>query len=108
MWKIFTGVLEKYLWTYGKRETVAGWTEGLQRTEQGNQTSDNDRKNGNEKLQKGIANLSVDWIDYNNANDMAPPTYILTYPRIFKVANNIRNITEKSMTNWKVDLTSGR
>ena len=52
--------------------------------------------------------MSVVWIDYTKAYDMAPHTWILQWIKIFKVANNIRSVIEKSLENWKVELTSGR
>ena len=54
-----------------------------------------------------MTNLSVAWIDYKKTYDRAPHTWILQGLKIFKVADNIRNLTEKSMKNWKVELTSG-
>ena len=38
---------------------------------------------------------------------MVPNTWILQCLKIFKVAENVRNVIEKSMKNWKVKLTSG-
>ena len=46
-----------------------------------------------------MTNLSVGWIDYMKAYVMVPDTWILQCLKIFKVANNTRNVIEKSMKN---------
>ena len=51
-----------------------------------------------------MTNLNVAWIDYKKAYNMIPHTWILQYLKIFKVAN-MRNLIEKSMKTWKVELT---
>ena len=51
--------------------------------------------------------LSVAWIDCTKVYDMVPYTWILQCPIIFKVANNTRNVIEKSVKSWKVELASG-
>ena len=48
--------------------------------------------------------LSIVWIDYKKANNMVPRTWIRQYLKIFKVADNKRNVFEKSMENWNVEL----
>ena len=53
-----------------------------------------------------MTNLSVAWIDYTKVYDMVPHTWILQCLKISKVANNISNVIEKSVKNWKVELTS--
>ena len=54
-----------------------------------------------------MTNLSVPWIDYKKAYDMVPQPSILQCLNILKVADNIRNVIEKSIKNCKVELTSG-
>ena len=39
-------------------------------------------------------------------NDTVLHTWILQYFKIFKVTANTRNVIEKSMRNWKMELTS--
>ena len=55
-----------------------------------------------------VTNWSVAWIDYKNAYDMVPHTCSLQCLKIIKAADNIRNVIENPMKNWKVELTSGR
>ena len=54
-----------------------------------------------------MTHLSDAWIAYKKVYDMVPNTWILQCLKIFKVAENVRNVIEKSMKNWKVKLTSG-
>ena len=56
---------------------------------------------------KRMTHLSIVWIDYKKAYNMVPHTWIRQCLKIFKVADNKRNVFEKSMENWKVGLTSG-
>ena len=56
---------------------------------------------------KRITNMNIAWIDYKKAYDMVPHAWILQCLKILNVADNIRNMIEKSMRNWKVELTSG-
>ena len=48
--------------------------------------------------------LSIVWIVYKKAYNMVPRTWIRQCLKIFKVAGNKRNVFEKSMENWKVEL----
>ena len=54
-----------------------------------------------------MTHLSDAWTDHKKVYDMFPHTYILQCLKIFKVTNNIRNVIEKSMRNWKVEVTLG-
>ena len=53
-----------------------------------------------------MTNLNATWIDhayaYKNAYDMVPHTWILHYFKIFNVADDIRNVIEKTIKNWKL------
>ena len=46
------------------------------------------------------------WVDYRNAYDMVPHSWIIESLKLAQVAPNIIEFIEKSMTNWKTDLTS--
>ena len=55
---------------------------------------------------KNMTHLSDAWIAYKKVYDVAPHTCILQCLKIVKVTNNVRHVIEKSMKNWKVELTS--
>ena len=62
---------------------------------------------GTKNCKRSMKNSSGAWINYKNACGTVPHTWILQCLKIFKVTNNIRNVTEKSMKSWNVELTSG-
>ena len=51
-------------------------------------------------------NLAMAWVDYRKAYDMVPHSWIIESLKLAQVAPNIIEFIEKSMTNWKTDLTS--
>ena len=51
-------------------------------------------------------NLAMAWVDYKNAYDMVPHSWIIACLRLYRVSDNVVNFKERSMTNWKVQLTS--
>ena len=52
-----------------------------------------------------MTNLSFTWIDYKKTYVMVSYTWILLGFKVFKVADNIRYVIEKTMKNLKVELT---
>ena len=52
-------------------------------------------------------NLTMAWIDYKKADDMAPHSWIIECLDLFQVADNIKSLLVNSMEKWKVMLYSG-
>ena len=46
------------------------------------------------------------WIDYKKAYDFLPHSWIDECMEMFGIAENARNLLEKSMEQWKLSLTS--
>jgi len=44
------------------------------------------------------------WIDYKNANDMVPDSWILESVTLVGIAENIKRLLKNSMGNWKTEL----
>ena len=59
---------------------------------------------GNCKNRK--VNLAMAWIEYRKAYDMFPHSWILECMRLTGVSEDIMQMVEKSMQNWKTMLTS--
>ena len=55
---------------------------------------------------KRHTNLGMAWIDYKEAYDMVPHSWILESLELANVADNVINFITRSMRNWNVDLTS--
>ena len=46
------------------------------------------------------------WVDYKKAYDMVPHSWIIECLEMAQVAGNIISFLQKSMVNWKTELTS--
>ena len=51
-------------------------------------------------------NLAMAWVDYKKAFDMVSHSWIIESLKIAQVAGNIIPFLQKSMVNWKTELTS--
>ena len=47
------------------------------------------------------------WIDYKKAYNMVPQSWILRCLKMYKIPDQVVQFIEKTMENWKVDLTAG-
>ena len=53
-------------------------------------------------------NFAMAWIDYKKACNMAPQSWIIDGLKLYKVSDEIIKFVEKTMKNWKVELTAER
>ena len=47
------------------------------------------------------------WIDYKKAYDMVPQSWIINCLKMYKISHETINFIEKTMKNWRVELTVG-
>ena len=52
-------------------------------------------------------NLSMAWIDYKNAYDMVPQSWIINCLKIYKISHEVINFIERTMKTWRMELTAG-
>ena len=52
-------------------------------------------------------NQAMALIDYKNAYDMVPQSWIINCLKIYKISDEVINIIEKIMTIWRVEMTAG-
>ena len=52
-------------------------------------------------------NLAMAWIDYKKAYDMVRQSWIINCLKMYKISHEIINFIEKTMKNWRVELTAG-
>ena len=52
-------------------------------------------------------NLAMAWIDYKNANDMVPPSWIINCLKMYKISSEVINFIEKTMKTCWVELRAG-
>ena len=60
-----------------------------------------------EEVKSRNENLAMAWIDYKEAYDMVPHSWIIECLDLFGVAENIKSLLANSMEKWKVMLCSG-
>ena len=53
-------------------------------------------------------NLAMTWIDYKNAYDMVPQSWIMKCFKMYKISDEVINFIEKTMKTLRVELTAGR
>ena len=46
------------------------------------------------------------WIDYKKAYDIVPQSWIINCLKMYKISHEIINFIEKSMKNWRIELTA--
>ena len=52
-------------------------------------------------------NLAMAWIDYKKAYDMVPQSWIINCLKMYKISHEVINFIEKTMKNWRDELTAG-
>ena len=48
-------------------------------------------------------NLAMAWIDYKNASDMDPQSWIINCRKMYKISDEVINFIERTMKIWKVE-----
>ena len=108
MWKILTGIVSESLYHHLESEKLLPEEQkGCRKQSRGTKDQLMIDKMTMKNCARRLTNLCVAWIDYKKAYDMVPHFWIFACLNIFKVADNINNLIEKSMRSWKVELTSG-
>ena len=51
-------------------------------------------------------NLAMAWVDYKKAYDMVPHSWIIECLKMAQVSQNVTSFLQRSMRNWKTELTS--
>ena len=46
------------------------------------------------------------WINYKKAYDMVPQSWMINYLKMYKISHETKNFIEKTMKNWRVELTA--
>ena len=107
MWKLLTGIFAEEIYDHlHTNSLLPDEQKGCRKQSRG--TKDQlliDREVLKEARRKQRC-LSMAWIDYKKAYDMVPHSWILETLTLTRVAENIRDLLERSMSNWKTILTS--
>ena len=107
MWKVFSGMLVEEIYEHLESKNL------FQHKQKGCKKKSSGTKDQllidktilrNRKNRK--VNLAMAWIDYRKAYDMIPHSWILECMRLTGVSENIMQLVENSMPNWKTTFTS--
>uniref|UniRef100_A0A1X7TDD6 Reverse transcriptase domain-containing protein n=1 Tax=Amphimedon queenslandica TaxID=400682 RepID=A0A1X7TDD6_AMPQE len=108
MWKLLTGVLAEYLYIFFEsNELLPEEQKGCRRGSKGTKDQLLIDKMVLRDCKKRRTNLSLAWIDYKKAYDMVPHSWIVECLDMMGCAENVRNLLEKSMSQWKCELNAG-
>ena len=96
MWKVFSGMLAEEIYEHLEGKNLFPHEQkGCKKKSRGTK----------DQLLIDKVNLAMAWIDYRKAYDMIPHSWILECMRLTGVSENIMQIVENSMQNWKTMLT---
>eukprot|EP00795_Rhopilema_esculentum_P006840 gene6840-biopygen8293 len=107
MWKLLTGIISGNVYTFlDENEMLPEEQKGCKRNSRGTKDQLLVDKTILADCKRRHKNLAMAWVDYKKAYDMVPHSWIIECLRLYRVSDNVVNLIERSMTNWKVQLTS--
>ena len=107
MWKLLTGVIAEEMYNYLERENFFPEEQkGCKRGSRGTKDQLLIDKTVLKDCKKGHINLSMTWIDYRKAYDLAPHSWVNEYMKMFGIAEDLRTFLQKSMQQWRLSLTA--
>ena len=106
MWKLLTGVIAEEMYTYLEGENLlTNEQKGCKRMSRGTKDQLLIDKTVLKDCRKRHTNLAMAWIDYKKAYDLVPHSWIKECMELMGIAENVRELLEKSMKQWKLSLT---
>ena len=110
MRKLMTGILAEKMYSYLERENILPpQQKGCRRGSRGTKNQLVIDKTVLSDCKKRHTNLAIAWIDYKEANDMLPHSWINECLEMFGIANNVKDFLNNSMKSWKFEFNaSGR
>ena len=108
MWKILTAqIREKIYYSLINRGLFPNEQKGCRKGSRGTaELLYRDKHILNESKNRR-KNLAMAWIDYKKAYDMVPQSWIITCLKMYKISHETIHFIEKTMKNWRVELTAG-
>ena len=107
MWKVTTGIISEEMYNHLEREKLLpDEQKGCRRNSRGTKDQLLIDKTILKDCKRRKTNLAMAWIDYRKAYDLVPHSWILECLELCRIADNIKKFIEKSMTNWKLLLSS--
>ena len=107
MWKLMTGIISDVMYEFlGESDYLPLKQKGCKKKSRGTKDQLLIDKAILRDSKKKHRNLAMAWVDYRKAYDMIPHSWIIENLRLAQVAQNIIVFIERSMNNWKTDLTA--
>ena len=107
MWKLLTGIVSEDIYCFMENEHLFPEEQkGYRRKSRGTKDQLLIDKAVIKDCRKRRANLAMAWIDYKKAYDFVPHSWIIECLDMLGIAENVRNVLENSMKNWKLRLAS--
>ena len=107
MWKLLTGVIAEDMYTYLEKENLLPNEQtGCKHNSRGMKNQLLIDETVLKDCRKRNTNRAMAWIDYKKAYDLVPHSWIKECLELMGIAENVRELLEKSMKQWKLSLTS--
>ena len=108
LWKLLTGVISDKTYMHLENNNLfPNEQKGGKRKCQGTKDQLAIDRAMLKNCKRRSTNLSMAWIDFKKAYDMVPHSWIIATLKLFGVADNIIELLEKSMKQWKTNLYAG-
>ena len=108
MWKILTAqIREKIYYSLISRGLFPNEQKGCRKGSRGTAELIYIDKHILNESKNRRKNLDMAWIDYKKAYDMVPQSWIINCLKMYKISHDTTHLIEKTMKNWRVELTAG-
>ena len=106
-WKLMTGIIADSMYEFFvENDVLPVEQKGCRRNSRGTKDQLLIDKMVLADCKRKHKNLAMAWVDYKKAYDMVPHSWIIESLKMAQVAENIITFLQKSMVNWKTELTS--
>ena len=106
-WKLMTGIIANSMYEFFvENDSLPVEQKGCRRNSKGTKDQLLIDKMVLADCKRKRKNLAMAWVDYKKAYDMVPHSWIIECLEMAQVAGNIISFLQKSMVNWKTELTS--
>ena len=107
MRKLLTGIIAEEMYTYLEWENLLpNEQKGCKLKSRGTKGQLFIDKKVLKDCRKRHTNLAMAWIDYKKAYDLVPHSWIKEFMELMGIAEDVRELLEKSMKQWKLSLAS--
>ena len=106
MWKLLTGIFAEKIYKHLESNSLLPVEQkGCRKKSRGTKDQLLIDKAVCKKARLAHRSLAMAWVDYKKAYDMVPHEWILKILGLTKVAGNVGNLLQNSMTSWKTELS---